>query len=416
MAYSKRGAAALKKQSSADTPVRPDTFFELLSKSGLDVDAQIVSSSPLKNSRSKNQRANKGKINAPSGTIKFTAEPKTIGHFLNGIYGEDSVSSGTAGSTTYYTHVWTETLSAAAIPIYTLDFYQYDIGTRGLTERYYGCRFGQLMIDENNGVLEGSVSIMAQGAFIVEEIGTATTATGTTVILSKTAGLTTSDTLILGWGTANEEEVTISNINADGVTLTVSATANNHAQGDRCVIKPQTASFTLGKQFTFYGGTTTGSNALQGGGSKMLYGATLGAATNVLYIESFGFDFGQELEARHAAGGYTHTDSYPRVILQKGYEATVKFSQYFQSPEFQNVVRRREPIAAIFEAHAGNIDSAATNLETLKIEMPEIYIKPHAIDLGEDEILNEQMEAVIYSSASNGFVTRFTVVNTVADF
>lgn len=413
MAYGKRSSAALKKETTSGTAVRPNTFFELLSEN-ITVDPVVVASSPAANTRSKMYRANKGKIQAPSGNIKFTAEPKTLGHFLNAIYGTPSSSAtGDAGGTTYYTNVWTEVTNSSTIPTYSLDIYTPDIGTRGTTKRYFGCRFGQFAIEQNNGVFEGSVSVLAQGAFVVEEIGTATATGAVTLVISKTSGLTTSDTIIVGWGSANEETATISAINVDGITLTVSALTNTHAVGDRVVILPQTPSYTLGKQFTFYGGTTTGANANKGGGATFLYGETLGAATTPMLIEDYRFELGQELEARHAARGYTHNDSYPVAILTKGYDATVKFSQYYQDPRFINIARRRLPVATIFQTYAGNIDADAADVEWLKIETPEIYVKGHNPDVGNDDIIDEQIEADCYHNTTSGFVSRCTIKTTV---
>lgn len=414
MAYGKQSSAALKKETTSGTAVIPNTFYELLSEN-ISVDFVNEPSSPAVGIRSKMYRQNKGKIQAPSGNIKFTLEPKTLGHFLTAIYGTAaSVTSGTVGSTTKFTHVFTETSNAASIPTYTLDFYTPDVGTSGTTKRYYGVRFGQLAFDENNGVFEGSCSVLAAGAFLTAQIETAAASAATGLTLSQTAGLVATDVLIVGWGSANEEAVTVSTIPST-TTITCPATTKAHAAGEVVVIKPATPSYSLGRQFTMYGGLTTGTMANRGGGSLFEIGTSL-ASLSTMNVEKYRFEFGQELEARHAARGYEHALGYPVAVLQKGYDAKVKVEQYMQDPQWLNYTRSRTGLATKMTLRSGNMDAATEGYELLTIETPEAYIKGHNYDLGNDAIVDEKLDFDCYYNATSGFVSRITLVTTVSAF
>lgn len=84
--YSRLGSLSLKKETTENTAVTPDTFVPI-NDEDISANYPYVPATPISGDRMVNRRAIDGPIPASAGTINLNIEPKTFGHFLNGLVG-----------------------------------------------------------------------------------------------------------------------------------------------------------------------------------------------------------------------------------------------------------------------------------------------------------------------------------------
>jgi len=85
--YSREGYMAVKKEATENTAVTPNVFIPFNDES-IAVDYSYTPAVPVSGSRSVNRRAVLNKIPAPAGVVNINVEPKTIGYFLEAIFGD----------------------------------------------------------------------------------------------------------------------------------------------------------------------------------------------------------------------------------------------------------------------------------------------------------------------------------------
>jgi len=315
--FSKLGYLMLKKESTAGTAVYPDQPVEILSESVV-MNWDFTPANTIAGNRSANLRPIKNRVGPAAGTIEMLAEPNTIGHILCGLFGEDVITTLSAGVSVQHDFE----------PLNTLATYTMDVKVAGedYVVRYFGVRFakGTFALDENK--LKCSFDIMAQKAFTNARVTTAASS-GTALLLDQTSGLIAgSDTIqILDEAnlTTENAELTVTTV-TDENTLVVSTIGASLAVDDVAVIKAQTITpedYDLSNELVWAGGAdvyiNAGANAMQ----------NLSAKTN---CESFELTVENELEPRWAATGIDVVDRMPSDILLKGVTVSGKFSQFLR--------------------------------------------------------------------------------------
>lgn len=398
MAYGKRAYAALKKETTAGTAVKPDVYFEMMEES-INPNYENNYLAPAAGTRSKTYRAVIGKNGPPTGSIKIPVQAKTIGYFLTGIYG--APTTGSATDTTAYPHTFTET-ATGTIPTYTLDFGYTDLS---YVHRLYGVRYGNLKFGFEDNTLMADMDVQALGMFTVAQV-TTTATSGTALVISATAGITTDDTITVSYGdSTNSADYTVSAVDTDGVTLTLGSaiTGKTHTAGDRVVIKSSTPSYSLGSTFTGIGGT------------QFSIGTTLGTVA-AADAEDFTFELAQELEARHALTGIAESDRWPVANLVKGYEAKCSFGWYHSDPKWVNSLRARAQLAVKVVSTGTTLAGAATVYDSLTINLPNLRLNSFRPPIGSDDIIQEDIEATAVYDTTAGYVSSIVLVCTVAAF
>ena len=393
--FGKRTYGAIIKEATAGTPLKPTNYFYYES-AGLMTPFRSEIISPAANTRNMNYFTASGVNDAPTGPISMQLQATSLGHFLSGAFGTP-VTTGAVDS--LYTHTFTSSASSS-IPSYTID-----IGNGDNTSvfRYVGCRFGSIRFSQKQNVWFVDVTPMARYSFTTATITSNISPTDVTMELDSNKGLTTSDSLLLGYGTANEETVTIASVNVNGTTVGISAAASAHNAGDIVVIKSSTPSYvTSTNLFTYVGGTTTG------------VGTTLAGVSAQALLEDFTLDLNLALEPRFAPNGTTDFSKYPVEIAVKGYTATASTKFYHKSFTYLEYLRKRTDIA--FDvATTGNL-VGATSRDTVQLQIPKFRIDPYGLQTGSDAILEETINGNCTYSASDGFDVKIILKNATASY
>lgn len=390
--YGKYEYLAVKKQTAFGTYAKPDTFIEFD-----DADVNPGYEGKFRNvavaSRSKNGRYVKGKNGPVTGTLKLPVQSKTYGHILQMAYGAPQTSGPTDSA---YTHVFTPSAAGTLVP-YTMDFAL--IG-KGYVHRFLDMVASSIKNAYSDDYLTADVGLFGLAAFKVARV-TTTASSGTALVISSTLGLTLTDTIIVSQGDGtNSEELTISNINADGVTLTTSTISKTHIAGDRVVIKASTPSYTTGSQFTGVGG------------SQFYIGTTL-AGVAAYDAEDFTLDFTQNLASPHALTGVKEADRWPTKVLPNDYEFKTTFKWYHDDPKWTDYARDRSQLATKLEATGDLIGATATDL--LRLELPDIRLDSDPFTkYGQAGTVEDELKATAKPDASNGFTGRTTLICAVA--
>lgn len=347
--FSKLSYGALRKESTANTPLTPNVWFELLNED-FKVNWDKTPVNTIAGNRSKNLRPVKNKVGPFKGSFETWVEPKSFGYFLNGCLGEGVVT--TLTSSVAYQHVHTP---ANSIPGYTIDI---PVAGEDYLRRFFGARVESLDFSIEDNKLKVKVSVMAQSVFQNARV-TLAASSGTALLVDQTLGLTTSDTIqILDKDNPTTElaELTISAV-TDENTLAVSTIGVSIEVGDIVVIKRQaTPSYALSNELIFAGGADAyfyaGANSMQ----------NLSQKSNV---EDFGLTVKNNLEARWAASGKNVKDRFPSAILLKDIEVTGKFKQFHINPANIDILRqmgqvgfRMQFLGALLEANSAVAASA----------------------------------------------------------
>src|SRR5690606_18516048 len=149
----------------------------------------------------------------------------------------------------------------SSLPTYTVEF-----GYENEAIRYTGVRFSALAsLAQGDNIITGNITFFARAAFRVGKI-TAITASGAgsqTITVDQTTGLAASDTVkifrkgtgFIDFSGSGVKTHTINAISSE-TAFTVTNLETSVAVGDLVVLAPQTASYTIDKEFSWIGGST----------------------------------------------------------------------------------------------------------------------------------------------------------------
>lgn len=341
--YAKLGYLMLIKETTAGTVVYPTTPIEILSES-IVTNWDFTSVSQVSGKRSLDIRPSLNRIGPFEGTIELYAEPRQFGHFLVGLFGEDTNTTLAADISYQHDFEPTNTLKT-----YTMDV---KIAGESYVKRFFGVRVKKITwsLDENK--IKAAIDVTAQRVFSNARVTTAASS-GTALELDQTSGLTTSDTILVldqdAPGTTLAT-LTITTV-TDETNLVVSTIGASLAVDDIVVIQAQTLDtedYEQNDELIWSGGAdvyiNTGANAMQ----------NLSAKTN---CETFEITVENELEPRWAATGVDVVDRMPSNILVKGVRVTGKFSQFHTTPEFLDMLRENEQVGLRFNLFGSALDT-----------------------------------------------------------
>lgn len=393
--FGKRGYGAIIKETTSGTAVKPTNYF-YFENAGMVTGFKSEIISPAANTRNMNYFTASGVNDAPTGPITMQLQATSVGYFLTGAFG--SPATGVVADS-LYTHTFTSSASST-IPTFTLDLGDVD---GGYAFRYVGCRFGNIKFYQRNNVWYMDATPMARYSFTTAELTASSLAAAVTLVLDSNKGLTTTDTVVVGYGTANEEALAVSAVDAGGTNITVAAAANTHAAGDIVVIKNATPTYsTATNTFAWMGGTTTG------------VGITLAGVTTQALLEDFSLDLGLALEPRFAPNGTTDFSKYPTEIAMKGYTANMTTKFHHRSFTYLEYLRKRQSVSFDITT-TGNL-VGTTSVDTVEFQIPSMRMNPYGIAPGGDNILEETLSGPCTFNATSGFDVKILVKNATATY
>lgn len=231
------GYGAMIPEALAGVALTPNIFFQFY-KSTLNTNLNLDEDNPIAGVRSNPFNQFMG-LRSHEGDLEVLAEPNTAQYFLDMIFAKSAVSG--AGP---YTHPFTEGLSNS----YTMDFAKGQI-----VERYFGVMAEEITPVWDKNKMKFSIKVSARGSFLAGQIATAVTTT-ITLDTSKdptpTRGLVVGDLVrIYKFDGSTQLDTTIATVNADGITLTLGASAAAYVAGDFIFLRPQTAAYTIKTPF-----------------------------------------------------------------------------------------------------------------------------------------------------------------------
>lgn len=338
-------------------------------------------------------------LTTPSGT--FTAGETVTG----------GTSSKTATVTTYsatvYGHVGTLPVSGSTVlPTYTLQFNYVDNAVR-----YIGARFTSLdALAQQDNIITAGIKVMAQGQFRHAKV-TAITSSGAgskTITVDQTYGLVASDSIklyrpgtgFLDFSAASVKTHTIASV-ASTTTFTVTNLETSTAVGDLIMLAPQTASYTIGTEFPWIGGSY-----------GKLGNAIASLATSA--FEDFSLVVDNEFEERHSAAGNLFKDQFPTALLQKGCRVNGTFKSYYQDEDFYRLLRTHTAQALRIQSIGALITGTLYN--EIRFTLPSVQFDPYQTNIATDDIVNEEVPFSGFYDTTTGMIARGVLLNDVASY
>lgn len=462
--YSRIGSASLKKEVTANTAVIPDTFFHI-NEEDIATDFAYTPSTPVASNRAINLRAVKNKIPAPAGTIQVNVDPKTWGHFINGIYGGvttgrylpitgesasftvgETVTGGTSSATgvvaldsngefllltspsgtftagetitggtsaatatvtTYsslvYGHVGT--LPDSSFITYTLQLNYTDSAIR-----YTGVRFHGLdAVGQSDNIITAGVKMMAQGQFRHAKVTAITTSGSTkTITVDQTTGLVATDVIKIyrpgtGFIDLNGSGVKTEAITAvaSTTTFTLATLTTATAVGDLVVLAPQTASYTSGNEFAWVGG------------SLGYLGNTISTLASEA-LEDFTFIVNTDFEERHGVQGILFKDRFPTALIEKGTIGSGTFKAFYQDEDFIRLSRLTT--AQAFRIRCFGDVIAGTLVNEIWFTFPQVQLDPYQTNMANDAVVDEDVPFTAFYNSTVGYLSRAVLINDVTSY
>ena len=326
-AYGNYGYAALKKQTTS-AAVKPDIYFRLINESIVPA-FNITPINEISGDRERMVNSVQGTVEI-EGDIEIYVEENIIGHFLRSLFGAPTTQTVTSGAA--YRHIF----AVGDTPLnYTFDVAP---GNAPWVHRFYNTQVTKIAFSQADNAIKATISVMPTKAFISARVTTAALS-GNTLLVDQTAGLTTSDTILVldkANGYTTKKELTISAINSS-TSLGVSTIDTSLAVDDIVVIKRAARASVVYDQcqpFQFSNGTAvfTGDDIDN---------------TSERITEDFSVEFANEVE-RHFGSGLDQEDRYPYDIVTKGYTATGSVQRFYDSDEYLDRLRANDRLAVRF--------------------------------------------------------------------
>lgn len=305
--YSNYGYLALVPEASEAVALTPTQYMRILSES-ITPNFTISPVNEISGERERNIRTIKDQVEI-SGDVEFYVESKMIGHFLRALYGAPTTQTLTAGVAFRHGFIVTDTPQT-----YTMDIQPADAPW---IHRYYGIQITSLDIGQDDNKIRCTASVTPRKAFINAN-PLADISSGTTLTLSQTSGLTTSDTILvlMSDGITVRQELTITSVDSE-TQLTVSTINQDIVTTDIVVIKRSSATYDQDPVFTWLGGST-------------VYTGDDVDNTSEECKEDFTLVYTNDVEQRWCSG-LEEIAYLPSDVLVKGYMGSGSISKYYDN-------------------------------------------------------------------------------------
>lgn len=307
---------AIKPETTENVPVKPNIFIPLES-SDVKTDMSYKADRRMRGIDFETNDLSPGE-RKHSGSIKVWGDPDNLAHILNMCMTKGTT---TGDATNGYVHPFTV---GNALKSYTIE-----MPKGNYCQRFFGVKGDHLNLKFEDAKLKATLDIMAAGQFSAARLAANTSGAATALTMSQdydlepNRGLIVGDVLTVGVGTVNQENVTITTINANGVGIGFTAMANAHVAGDVIMLNPQTVSNTvLQRPFMF------GDVVLDFAADAATAVTNAGAKSTATPVYDLEIDYNTNLLA-----GPTTNYRDPSVILPQVKQATLGTKQLFTMPD-----------------------------------------------------------------------------------
>lgn len=336
------GYFGIVKQADPNTPGTPTDFVPLYDES-LDTLGNFIDQTPIYGNKNKTYNTVPGQ-RAHKGDATILAEPNTAAKIASALITKQSTTG-----TGPYTHVLGVDPNTNPISLTV------DVSLGNVVKRFWGVQLSKLSPAWNKNEMQLKISMSALGSFRSRDIATVST---TTITLTDPKGIYSgapNKGLVVGdlvriykSATGATLDTTIATVNADGVTVTLAASAAAFAAGDTIQLRPATPNFTLLDSFLW-------------ANTQFRFGATAAAALTAVHLP---VENGSTWELTHdfnSADGEARSGSFdPIALVRKTADANLKVKKYFDTTEdlqrFQNLTKTAcvvrhfagQPVAGVF--------------------------------------------------------------------
>lgn len=463
--YSRLATASLIKEV-AEAPAIPNVYFGF-NEEDIETSYQFTPAMPVIGNRSKNIRPVKNVIPAPENTLTMYAEPKTFGHFLNGLMGGltsgriipftnlavsifqvgETITGGTStetatvlfvgedyllvgspsgdfdaaetitGGTSSATAVVTRYAStvyghAAKLPSNNAATYTVQLNYLDSAIRYFGVRFTAIdSLGQEDNIITAGVKIMAKGQFRHALVTDAVTsgAGAKTIPLDQTLGLVATDSIKVWRPGTGFLDFSASTVKTHAIGTVASATS--------ITITNLETALQVGDIVML--APQTASYSIAGefpwiGGSTVEMGATLATLAEEC-IEDFTLTITNEYESRHCAVGNNLADRFPQHIIQKSLDIAATFNTTYENEEFMKIQRANEKAVVRLKTLAGKIGTTTFDYE-LRFLLPDARFNPYQTSIGQDDVVNEELSVMAFYDSSMAAMARVLLVNDITAY
>ncbi len=308
------GYFGLIKETAVGVALTPTDYIPLY-KEAINTELNLVPDTPIFGNKFERYQVLQGQ-RTHKGSVEIMAEPNTIARLW-----DMTLTKGTTTGAGPYTHPYTLGTSSNS--------YTVDISTGNVVARYCGVQASNFNPSWDKNEMHANLTISALSSFQGREIAT----TVTTTITLKTdydpvpnKGLVVGDLVrIYKAATGATLDTTIATVNADGITVTLAASAAAFAAGDFIFLRPATPSFTLLTPFlwakTIIGFGVTAAAALTA--ATYTTQTRLEQGSNWTVMHKFESDGGAE-----RSGGFD-----PAALVRTTGDVDFKAKKFFDTPE-----------------------------------------------------------------------------------
>lgn len=466
--YSRRGCASLKKQSALNTPVIPDTFFEF-NKEETSADYLYGKSMPVIGNRAEAIGIYKSKLPAPVGTIEINVEPKTFGHFLNGLFGGlssgnvmpittasagftvgETITGGSSSKTATvvadvdsnylllsspsgdFTNGETVTGGGSKSTAVVVDFdstvyghvgscpteldtyYTLQINYVNNAIRYIGCHFyGIDGLGQNDNVLTATMKMMALGQFRHAKV-TAITGAGAgakTISVDQTYGIIATDSIkVFRPSTGLFLDFASAGVKTHSITSITNSTSFVVTNLETALAVGDL--IMLAPQTPSY--TTVDEFFFNGGTVAKIGGSNATLAT--ADIEEFSFVIDNELEERHPLNSSgVLADRFPTLLVQRKNIGSGEIKTLYRNETFYSYFRQAD--AGVLEIVSTGGDIGSTTLDyLLSFRYGAVRFNKYDTALDVDNLVEEAVPFEAFYNSTVAYLAKVLLINNISSY
>jgi len=383
---------AVKPQASPDTPVIPTIHFPLVSES-IEVEPNIEADRRMMGLDWKSNDVLKG-ARQISGDLVVLGDVNVMAHIFNMMHLKGST---TGNGTDGYTHPFGNGEG---------DQYTIEVPRGSYAVRYWGVRGDSLVLNFVDYKLQATLTIKALGVFESATIAVALTGAGMTSaklkqdgILEPNKGLIVGDVIIIG-----STEVTLTSVNADGITVGFASTSITASVGDAVYLKKQTPSFGTQLKPLFLNDVLVGIGADSSAADTSAASKTTAIPCSDIEIE-FKNNLLEAMQSGITGAGQ---------LLNQVRECQVRVNRLFETPDQQRkwLEMLKQAMTIVMRGQFIKSDFTTWQLLTLKFNRIKLTDNKNELKTGE-YVFDEQEFEALYDT-SDGVAFTATIVNTIA--
>jgi hypothetical protein len=383
MASSRLWYLAVKFETTKAVAVKPTTFLPF--KEGwIDFKPEIIKNNPIKGIRANNLQAKTWKV-ATAGKYTFDADCYFMGYWLKAALGSYSVTN----LTNAYKHTFNV---ANDVPSLTVEQLKWDpTGTLNYeVSRAFWVLVDSFELSASDNIASFNVELKAHWQFLKGQVvNNVTVGASSTVTLktSESEGLVATDIIKIVDRTAStQESTTVTSYAAPNITANVAA-AYSATNNVKVELRPQTPTYDANESILVF------SNF------NFQFGADLTAAASAAEenIENWTLSFSNNLEER-----YGSKRNSPSVIAPKGWDGSLKFTQYFEDLDSRDSYLNQTRKACIITWDVEKKIGTTSYFFKIEIRLNDLRFTSRSLDVKTDELLVTELETAIFHNTTDG--------------